>query len=109
MPKFIEMNLNDCSILIEVADDTPHNRYRSGNDEKKVLKKLDEMLDEVIQKQIVEHCKILVGAFEKLKEQSISPKKANAEFGLQFNAEGNVFVAKVGSQSTFKISFEWEI
>jgi hypothetical protein len=34
--------------------------------------------------------------------------KANTEFGLQFNGEGNVYVAKVGAQANFKITFEWE-
>jgi hypothetical protein len=43
-----------------------------------------------------------------VKTQTIPPKKAQAEFGLQFNGEGNVYVAKVGAQSSFKISFEWE-
>ncbi len=106
MAQFIEMKLGKGTVLVEVAekDDAV---YRSDEDEK-VLKKLDQVLDNVIQQQIVEHCKILVGAFGQLKDQSMTPKKAHAEFGLQFNAEGNVYVAKIGAESSFKVAFEWE-
>ena len=135
MSNFVEMTMGGGTILIEAAetseirhpredktketyrggDDTTEKTCREGEDTtektyrgERVLEKLDQVLDSVIQQQIVEHCKIFVGAFEQLEEASIKPKKANAEFGLQFNAEGSVYVAKIGAQSSFKISFEWE-
>lgn len=115
MAQLIEMKMRDSTILIETTEEIEEsNKYdgyykegQRGNKEK-VLSKIDRALDTVIQKQIVEHYKMLIGAFEQVKTQSIPPKKARAEFGLQFNGEGNVYVAKVGAQSNFKISFEWE-
>jgi hypothetical protein len=112
MSKFIKVKVGQETLLVEVTRENQRydgDVYRSGGEENSTVEKLDQMLDRVIQKQIVEHCKILMVAFEQLKTQPIPPKKASAEFGLQFNAEGNVYVAKVGSQSTFRISFEWEL
>lgn len=115
MAEFVEMKMGQGTILVEVAEKGKTAQDYSGyyqegdrGGEEKVLAKIDVALDKVIQHQIVEHCKMLVGAFEQVKQQSIPPKKAQAEFGLQFNGEGNVYVAKVGAQSSFKISFEWE-
>ena len=115
MAELVQMKMGQGTVLVEVTekgqtaqDFSGHYEEGTERGEHKVLRKIDEALDTVIQDQIVEHCKILVGAFEQVKKQSIAPKKASAEFGLQFNGEGNVYVAKVGAQSSFKISFEWE-
>ena len=81
----------------------------SASKRSRVLDRLDAGLDRVIQHQIIEHCKLLEGAFEELGKHSIPPSKASAEFGLQVNGEGNVFVAKVAGQASFKIAFEWSL
>ena len=62
-----------------------------------------------MQNEITEYCNILIGAFEKVKNLPIPPKKAQAEFGLQCSAEGNVYITKISGQANFKISFEWEL
>ncbi len=115
MAEFVEMKIGEGTILVEVTEKgaTPKNfdgHYVEGTrgHEEKVLAKIDQALDKVIQNQIVEHCAMLVGAFNQLQEKKIAPKKAQVEFGLQFNGEGNVYVAKIGAQASFKISFEWE-
>ncbi|MCP4216174.1 MAG: hypothetical protein GY765_16115 [bacterium] len=106
MPEFIEMNMGSGKVLVEAAA-SDNRTVRSGPGEN-IIKKFDKALDTVLQHQIVDHCKILAGAFEQLKEQPIHPQKATAEFGLQFNGEGNIYVTKVGAQASFKVSFEWE-
>lgn len=114
MAKLIQMKMDKGTVLIEVTED----RDESKNDDyykdtsrgeiSNIIKKIDQAFDTVIQDQIINHCKILVGAFEKLKQQTFPPKKAQAEFGLQFNAEGNVYITKIGAEASFNISFEWE-
>lgn len=115
MAELVQMKMGDGTILVEVTekgkttvDYSGHYQEGTRGDDDKVLTKIDVALDKMIQNQIIEHCKMLVGAFEQVKTQSIVPKKAQAEFGLQFSGEGNVYVAKVGAQASFKISFEWE-
>lgn len=118
MANLVQMKMGQGTILVEVTEKEQaakekdySGHYQEGvrrGGEEKVLRKIDRALDTMIQDQIVEHCHMLVGAFEQIKTHDIPPKKANAEFGLQFNGEGNVYVAKVGAQSSFKISFEWE-
>ncbi len=107
MPKFVKMKLGQGSALIEIAE-AQQEIYRSDDSTDGVLDRLDKALDKVIQHQIVEHCKLLEGAFEQLKQRPIRPKKASAEFGLQCNAQGDIFIAKAGGQASFKVSFEWE-
>ncbi len=115
MAELVQMKMGQGTILVEVAEKAVASKsydghYEEGDrgSEEKVLAKIDQALDKVIQNQIVEHCTMLVGTFEQLQEQEIAPKKAQVEFGLQFSGEGNVYVAKVGAQASFKISFEWE-
>jgi len=108
MGNLLEFQLGDRTILVEnIEEKNDYSKHRGENEG--VIKKLDKAFDTLIQNEIIEHCRILSSAFEQLKEQDISPKKATAEFGLQFNAEGNIYVAKISSQSSFKVSFEWEI
>lgn len=115
MAELVQMKMGQGTILVEVTDKGKTVQDFSGHyqddverGENKVLVKIDQALDTMIQDQIVEHCKMLAGAFEQIKKQTIAPKKAHAEFGLQFNGQGNVYVAKVGAQSSFKISFDWD-
>lgn len=93
-------------VLIEVADYS--NNGKIGK-EKKVLDNIDEAFDRLIQNEIIEYCKIIEGAFIKLKNDAIHPKKATAEFGLQTNLEGNIYLAKMAAQANFKIVVEWDL
>ncbi len=115
MAQLVQMKMGKGTILVEVTEEVDESKKYDAYDENaprgedtKVITKIDQALDTMIQNQIADHCKMLVNAFEQVKQQAIPPKKAQAEFGLQFNGEGNVYVAKVGAQASFKISFEWE-
>jgi hypothetical protein len=94
------------TIFIEVPQDSGDGKVGKI---KKTIEYVDEAFDKLIQNEITEYCNILVGAFEGLKKQAIPPKKANAEFGLQGSAEGNVYLAKISAQANFKVSLEWEL
>ncbi len=108
MPKIVEMKMGQGTVFVEVTEPAEdYDTYRSG-ESRGVIEKIDQAFDRVIQHQIIEHCKILTTAFEQLQDEPIRPKKASAEFGLQFNGQGNVYVAKVGAQASFKSSFEWD-
>lgn len=117
MARFIEVTLGRAgSTLIEIADpvetiESEEEVYRGGESSSwdTVVRRLDLSMDKLIQEQIVGHCKLLVDAFEQLKKETLSPKRANVEFGLQFNAEGNIYLAKVGGEASFRVSFEWEL
>ncbi len=106
MPQLVKMKLGDRgTVLVEVPEEEGIQRVGKG---KKILEAADKVFDRLVQNEIVENCKVLVGAFEQLKEHSIPPRKATAEFGLQFNSEGNIYVVKASGQASFKISVEWE-
>ncbi len=103
----VQMRLGeDSTILVEIPEDA--GLHKVGKLEK-VLDATGKAFDQLVQTEIVENCKVLVGAFEQLKGQSLPPKKATAEFGLQFTAEGNIYMVKASGQATIKISFDWEI
>lgn len=74
-----------------------------------VAKIFDKAFDKLVQNEIVQYCNILTGAFEEMKNQSIPPKKATAEFGIQAGGEGNVYLAKISAQANFKVSVEWDL
>jgi len=105
--QLIKMKMGDSPILVEADGQIEEqSTYRYGK--KEIIEKIDKSLDEMIQQGVVAYCKTLTGVFGQLKKQSIPPKKINSEFGFQINAEGNLYITKVSSQSSFKISIEWE-
>ncbi len=107
MPQLVKMKLGESgTILVEVPEEEGIRRVGKV---KKLLDAADQAFDRLVQNEIVENCKVLVGAFEQLKEQSLPPRKASAEFGLQFNTEGNIYVVKASGQASIKISVEWEL
>ncbi len=95
---------NGESVLIEVSTDSGDGKIGRI---KEPIEIIDKEFDKFIQNQIIEHCSILVGSFEELKKQAVPPKKVTVEFGIQTNAEGNVYLAKISAQANFKISVEW--
>jgi hypothetical protein len=102
------MKMGGNPVLVEVDEQTQgQDVYRSGKES--ITKKLDNALDKMIQDKVIAYCETLNGACEQLLKQPFPPKKIVSEFGLQMNAEGNLFVAKLSGQSSFKISIEWEL
>lgn len=109
MPKLIEMKLGENrTIMIEAAEDYDVVESYRG-DRESIVEKVDKAFDELVQNEIVEHCKVLVGAFEELKKLPNPPTSASVNFGLQFSGSGNVFVVKVASQASIAVSINWEI
>ena len=112
MSKLVKMKLGDSTVLVEAPDDVQPvdggNTQLSimGND---VVDALDKTYDELVQNEIVENCRVLTLAFEKLKEQSIVPSKATAEFGLQFTGEGNIYLVKASAQASITVTMEWQL
>ncbi len=108
MKQLLEMKMGGNPILIEVDDQSQEQVvYRAIKEN--ITKKLDKSLDEMIQKKVLTYCETLNGVCEQLSKQPFPPKKIISEFGLQMSAEGNLFVAKLSGQSSFKISIEWEL
>lgn len=106
MSQIIRINSSSGSLLIEA--DGIETRQRASSSQN-VIDKLDIMFDILLQDQIVKHCELFTGAFNKLKEMEKPPTKASAEFGLKFNGEGNLYVVKVAAEANFKINFEWKL
>ena len=112
MSKLVKMKLGNRTVLVEAPDDVQpaDGGYAplsiTGND---VVGALDKTYDELVQNEIVENCRVLTLAFEKLKEQSIAPTKATAEFGLQFTGEGNIYLVKASAQASITITVEWQL
>lgn len=95
---------DDDSALIQVSTDSGDGKIGVS----KITEIADKYFSEIVQNEIVEYCKILTSSFEKLKLQSVPPKKVAAEFGIQATGEGDVYLAKVSANANFKISIEWE-
>jgi hypothetical protein len=108
LKQLLEMKMGGNPILVEVDDQSQEQvTYRNGKES--ITKKLDLTLDKMFQDKVIAYCETMNGACEQLLKQPFPPKKIVSEFGLQINAEGNLFVAKLSGQSSFKISIEWEL
>ena len=106
MPIIEKKLSNGKTVFIEVASESGDGKISKF---KKAMESVDDAFDKLVQNEITEYCNILIGAFEDLKKQAIPPKKANAEFGIQGGAEGNIYLAKISAQANFKVSLEWEL
>lgn len=114
MSKLVKMKLGESTILVEAADDNiqsaesgDNHRFVSNSNE--VIDAVDQLYEKLVQNEIVENCRVLIGAFERLKEQAIAPTKGSAEFGLQFTGEGNIYLVKASAQASIKITLEWQL
>ncbi len=105
MSKLVEMKLGESTILVEAAEDD----LRLLGAREDVLGAVDKAYEKLVQNEIVQNCRVLIGAFEQLKEQSLAPSKGTAEFGLQFTGEGNVYLVKASAQASIKITLEWQL
>ena len=111
MSKLVTMKLGNSTVLVEASDDVqppdvPERLSLAGDN---VIDALDKTYDELVQNEIVENCRVLTLAFEKLREQSIAPDKATATFGLQFTGEGNIYLVKASAQASITITLEWQL
>ena len=112
MSKLVQMKLGNSTVLVEAPDDVQSadgsttRLSLTGSD---VVDALDKTYDELVQNEIVENCRVLTQAFEKLKEQSIAPDKATAAFGLQFTGEGNIYLVKASAQASITLTVEWQL
>ena len=111
MSKLVRMKLGDSTVLVEAPDDVqaPGDSTRLSVVGDDVIDALDKTYDELVQNEIVENCRVLTLAFEKLREQSIAPDKATAAFGLQFTGEGNIYLVKASAQASITITLEWQL
>ena len=112
MSKLVKMTLGDNTILVEAPDDVQpadsgDTRLSITGDD--VVAALDKTYGELVQNEIVENCRVLTQAFEKLREQSVAPTKATAAFGLQFTGEGNIYLVKASAQASITITVEWQL
>jgi hypothetical protein len=98
-----------------MLDDKEITYASTGKDERlrrskgDLVHQVDRLFDEVVQNEIVENARVLVGAFQQLAEQAIPPTKATAEFGLKLTAAGDVYIVKASSEASFKIVLEWQM
>lgn len=72
---------------------------------------------ETVSTTIVEISQVMVGAFEKVASGSsqtrkerdpLVPTKATLEFGVNFTAEGCIYIAKATLEAALKVSIEWD-
>jgi hypothetical protein len=110
MAQFVKMKVSkvnaDATVLVEVPEGG--SGFKPVGKAGDLIKEVDASFDNVVQHEIVENCRVLLGAFEQLKTHGTPPAKATAEFGLKFTAEGNVYVVKTSAEASFKITVEWQ-
>lgn len=108
MAQLVKMHVaGGASLLIEVAD-TPEDFLKStkGGD---LIRQVHRPFDETLQRDIIEHARVLIGAFQQLAAQPLPPSKATVEFGLKLTATGEVFTTKTLQDASFKIVLEWQL
>ena len=71
MSKWVKTKLGDSTVLAQAADDAQpaDSNVRLGSVGDNVIDALDKIYDELVQNEIVENCRVLTLAFEKLRER----------------------------------------
>lgn len=95
------------SIFVEVPEKERTSGPSRGAKIIDICQNIDQAFDDVVKKQIIENCKTIISALEEIKSLPLPPENCNVEFGLQFNGEGNIYIAKISTQANFKVSFQW--
>jgi len=54
-------------------------------------------------------CESITNAFDSLKNLSLKPQSASAEFGLNIGGEANIFIVKASAQATIKVTINWSL
>lgn len=109
MSQIIKMNAqNGESILVEVDEAKPTLQPISKKPSREI-QSLDRLFDQITSDQIVNTCVGILDGFRRLRDHEPCPQKASAEFGLQFNIEGNAYVVKASTDASIKITIEWSL
>lgn len=107
MANFIKFDNDDNgTILIEIDAKKGHQAVGRGE---QIINALDKQFKELIIPSVIGQCNAFTEAYEKLKSTNLPPSKAELEFNLKLNAEGNIYVAKSGAEANYKIKFEWDL
>jgi hypothetical protein len=101
MSKLIKMPCGDSNIVIEV--ETPEDIIETSKTGQRIIDSVPQAF-ETVENVLTAGCTVLTGALKKLAEQEESLEKATFDFGLQFTAEGNVFLVKSAAQASIKVS-----
>jgi hypothetical protein len=63
----------------------------------------------LVSEMIYKCSKPIIESFERLRKESIPPKKATANFALSFNGKGNIYVVEASMEGSINVSFEWDL
>lgn len=102
---FVEVPEEECFSSVKLPQD--ESPLRSAKLSSGISQNIDKSFDDVIKNKIVENCKTIITALEEIKSLPFPPENCSAEFGLQFNGEGDIYIAKISAQANFKISLQW--
>jgi len=101
-------------ILVEVEDAEGHEIEELGRSTPKAVEQVSQNL-ETVSATIVGASQVMIGAFRSIAESPTAgkakhplvPAKATLEFGIRFNAEGNIYFVKASGDATLKAIVEW--
>jgi len=109
MSQIIQMKAqNGESILVEV-DEASLTLQPISKKSSREIQTVDRLFDRITSDQIVNTCIGILDGFRRLRDFEPCPQKACAEFGLQFNIEGNAYVVKASTQASIKVTIEWSL
>lgn len=109
MSQLIQMNLEEGATITVEVDEAQATLEPVSRKSPKEIVSVERFFDKVTSDQIVASCTGIIDAFRRLKDQDLPPQKASAEFGLQFNIEGNAYVVKATTDASIKVTLEWNL
>lgn len=102
MSKLIKMPCGEGNIVIEV--ETPEDIIQTSRTTgERVIKSVTQAFESV-ENVLTAGCTVLTAAMKRLAEREKNLEKATLDFGLQFTAEGNVYLVKTAAQASIKVS-----
>jgi len=107
MGRLVKLKAATGTVLVEVDDESAG--IQNVGKGSGTTDALDRAINSLVQNEIVGNCKMLTGAFEQLRAETVPAKTAKAEFGLKFTAKGDIYLVAASTEATFKISFEWDL
>lgn len=109
MAQIIRMKTQDGeSILVEV-DEIKQTLEPISKKPSKEIQSVERIFDRITSDQIVRSCVGILDGFRRLRDFEPCPQRAIAEFGLQFNIEGNAYVVKASTDASIKVTIEWTL
>jgi hypothetical protein len=99
MSRLVRLQTEYGPILIESSEGEGQGTVRlaGGTIDKK--KKIEELIRE-----INPLSELIIGSVHKLSKK---PDSINAEFGLNLNVEGSLYVVKAAAEATIKVTYSW--